>query len=176
MINNTYILSVELNDYPNLFNRRIHIPIDFNLFEIIIAILSSLRITDYEDFYIEMDKKYQYYELDFNYNKQDFIIHYGKCDWTFLVSFIGIDITNDVAYLVSDGVGYGIVGMNKDRFYLMLEDSIDHSDDTKNPIMDDEDFEFYDLDIDSLNENAKEDYFNIYQIYRNKVDKIKTAL
>ena len=57
MIDDTLILSVELMDYPNLFNRRIHIPIKYNLFEICVAILSSLRISDYEDFYIISNKK-----------------------------------------------------------------------------------------------------------------------
>ena len=172
MTDETIILSVELIDYPSLFNRRIHIPIDYNLFEISIAILSSLRITDFEDFYIEMDRKYNYYELDFSYNKEPFIIHYGKCNWEFKVSYLGIDRTPNIKYLVSDGVGYGILGMNKDRFYLMLEDSIDNSYETKNPIMDDEEFEFYDLSIDELNENAEKDYNNAIEIYRNKVDKI----
>ena len=57
MTDETIILSVELIDYPSLFNRRIHIPIEYNLFEISIAILSSLRITDFEDFY-QMWNKY----------------------------------------------------------------------------------------------------------------------
>ena len=54
----------------------------------------------------------------------------------------------------------------------MLEDSIDISSDTKNPLVDDEDFEFYDLLIDELNDNSSLDYNNAIEIYRNKVDKI----
>ena len=172
MIDDTFIFSVELKDYPSLFNRRIHIPNNYSLFEIVIAILASLRISDYEDFYVITDKRYEYYEINKEYNKESFVIHYGKNDWEFIVKLVGIDTTSNVTYLVSDGVGYGILGMNKERLYMMLEDSIDNSLDTYNPLVDD-DFEFYDLSIDELNSNATESYNNAIEIYRNKVDKIE---
>lgn len=53
----------------------------------------------------------------------------------------------------------------------MLEESISLSKDTNNPIMDDEDFEFYALDIDDLNKNSDSMFINLIEIYKNKVDK-----
>ena len=37
--------------------------------------------------------------------------------------------------------------------------------------MDDEDFEFYALDIDDLNKNSDSMFINLIEIYKNKVDK-----
>lgn len=53
----------------------------------------------------------------------------------------------------------------------MLEESISLSKDTNNPNMDDEDFEFYALDIDDLNKNSDSMFINLIEIYKNKVDK-----
>ncbi len=49
----------------------------------------------------------------------------------------------------------------------MLEESISLSKDTNNPIMNDEDFEFYALDIDDLNKNSDSMFINLIEIYKN---------
>ena len=68
-------------------------------------------------------------------------------------------------YFVIDAVGYGIEGMLKSRLFEMLDDSIELSIDTHNPIMDDEDFEFYNADCDAINQNAREDFEFTYKKY-----------
>jgi hypothetical protein len=57
--------------------------------------------------------------------------------------------------------------MAKSRLFEMLDESIELSIDTHNPIMDDEDFEFYNADCDNLNENAQEDFEYTYKKYIN---------
>lgn len=165
------VFSVSLREYPELFNRRIYIPIRYNLEEFMVSILSSLRISNYEECYIHLDGRKYTFDGENRLSSlsvlslRDAIISnlvYGKDLWTFDIKMIGLTYYNEgevsMPYLVIDGVGYGIEGMSKKKLFSMLDESIELSLDTKNPIMDDEDFEFYNADTDNLNENAQEDY------------------
>lgn len=174
------VFSINLREYPDLFSRRIYIPLRYNALEFAIAILSSLRTIDYEDFYLMKDGiKYEIYgeNLLSSLNLFDLrlsncsYISYGKDEWIFDIKLIGLTYLNDnelsMPYYIEDGIGYGIEGMSKKRLFEMLDESIELSIDTHNPIMDDEDFEFYNSDCDALNENATEDYEYTYKRYIN---------
>lgn len=174
------VFSVNLLEYKDLFSRRIYIPLRYNGEEFLIAIISSLRTFDYEDAYLEKggikytfngDNKLRNLNV---FNIKDSVslkLVYGKDNWTFVIKTIGLTYYNDneisMPYLVEDGVGYGIEGISKIKLFKMLDESIELSVDTHNPIMDDEDFEFYYCDVDSLNENAKDDYKYTYSKYIN---------
>lgn len=175
------VLSISLREYPELFNRRIYIPMRYTLEDLAYSILSSLRIADYEDFYLLGNQKrmtlngenqlkdYTAFDIrDF----MDLSLYYGKDSWCFDIKLIGLTYYEEheieLPYLVLDAVGYGIMGMRKYRLFDMLDESKELSLDTKNPLMDDEDFEFYNADTDSLNENANEDYLRTKEEYQNK--------
>ena len=178
------VFSIHLKEYPELFYRRIYIPIRYTALEFLTAIISVLRTIDYEDTYLMVDgKKYQFdgenkledlsiFDLK---NVTTLSVIYGYDRWCFLVTPLGLTYYNDneltMPYLVEDGVGYGIEGMSKNRLFDMLDESIECSTETNNPIMDDEDFEFYNADIDNLNENAKEDFNYTLKRYKGKNEK-----
>lgn len=172
------VVSINLKEYPDLFNRRMYIPIRYNLDYTVLSIISSLRVSNYEECYLIIDnKKYEFNGknnlkglsiLDLRYAINVELI-YGKDSWNFIIKPIGLSYFNpdedSMPYLVIDGVGYGIEGMAKSRLFEMLDESIELSIDTHNPIMDDEDFEFYNADCDNLNENAQEDFEYTYKEY-----------
>jgi len=130
------------------------------------------------NFFIE--NSHQKYEFNGNNNLKDLSILdlryasniefiYGKDSWNFIIKPIGLSYFNQeeasMPYLVIDAVGYGIEGMSKSRLFEMLDESIELSVDTHNPIMDDEDFEFYNADCDAINQNAREDFEFTYKKY-----------
>lgn len=172
------VVSINLGEYPDLFNRRMYIPIRYHLDQVIISIISSLRVSNYEECYFLIDN--QKYEFNGNNNLKDLSILdlryasniefiYGKDSWNFIIKPIGLSYFNQeeasMPYLVIDAVGYGIEGMSKSRLFEMLDESIELSVDTHNPIMDDEDFEFYNADCDAINQNAREDFEFTYKKY-----------
>ncbi len=172
------VLSINLKKYPDLFYRRIYIPIRYHLDLVILSIISSLRVSNYEECYFKIDnQKYEFNGknnlsnlsiLDLrNASNIEFI--YGKDSWDFIIKPIGLSYLNpeeaSMPYFVIDAVGYGIEGMSKSRLFEMLDESIELSIDTHNPIMDDEDFEFYNADCDAINQNAREDFEFTYKKY-----------
>ena len=172
------VLSINLKEYPDLFYRRMYIPIRYHLDQVILSIISSLRVSNYEECYFKIDnKKYEFNGknnlcnvsiLDLrNASNIEFI--YGKDSWDFIIKPIGLSYFNpeeaSMPYFVIDAVGYGIEGMSKSRLFEMLDESIELSIDTHNPIMDDEDFQFYNADCDSINQNAREDFEFTYKKY-----------
>lgn len=169
------VLSITNLEYPELFNRRIYIPIRYNLKYLSYAVLASLRIDDFEEFYLRIDNKnYKLNELESisAFDLRDFsylCLVYGSDLWNFNIKLIGLSSLKDnevnYPYIVEDGVGYGISYANKKSLYSMLDESIDLSTETKNPLIDDEEFQFYDLDIDSLNENSINDFNKIKEFY-----------
>ena len=172
------VLSINLKEYPDLFNRRMYIPIRYHLDQVIISIISSLRVSNYEECYFLIDnQKYEFNGknnlcdvsiLDLRYASNVELI-YGKDSWNFIIKPIGLSYFNkeeaSMPYLVIDAVGYGIEGMSKPCLFEMLDESIELSLDTHNPIMDDEDFEFYNADCDAINQNAREDFEFTYKKY-----------
>ena len=51
------VVSINLKEYPDLFNRRMYIPIRYNLDYTVLSIISSLRVSNYEDCYLIIDNK-----------------------------------------------------------------------------------------------------------------------
>lgn len=171
------VVDVSLNEYPNLFNRRLYIPIRYNLDYFVFSILTSLRIGKYEDFYLDLDKRYTIDKENKLGLVSSFMLNsypnislvYGKDLFRFNIKIIGLTKLNDneitLPFYVIDGVGYGIMGVSKYNLFSSFDESISISTETKNPLVDDEDFEFYDLNIDELNENSLDDFNALLDMY-----------
>ena len=55
------VLSINLKEYPDLFYRRMYIPIRYHLDQVILSIISSLRVSNYEECYFKIDnQKYEF--------------------------------------------------------------------------------------------------------------------
>ena len=56
------VVSINLGEYPDLFNRRMYIPIRYHLDQVIISIISSLRVSNYEECYFLIDNQKGYFQ------------------------------------------------------------------------------------------------------------------
>lgn len=182
-------VTMKWNEYPDLLNRKIAIPIRYSLDQAMFAMLATLRLdashlaaieTLDATFILDIDEANEaigsVYASEFpflilkNNDSAELVYDYGE-GWEFELKYGNLVYIYDeeeslYPVRVLEAEGYGIYEDNKNDLIEFIKNPEAISESTGNLISEDMEFDFYDAYIEELKYNALEDFQDIFECYQ----------